>query len=115
MSIHIITGPMYSSKTARLIKIARSLNGNALVIGHKLDDRYVVDKTDAETFITSHDGEKYPAEKYAKLISIPAKKISRVSHILIDEAQFFPDLMEFCFWRLALVSGLWMPVQQRIL
>jgi thymidine kinase len=95
MSLHIIYGVMYSSKTTKLIETAQKLEKDhkILTIKHHIDQRYF-DETG--TFITSHDGKKYYAQSFSELKSISANKLQEVEYILIDEAQFFPDLMDFC-------------------
>lgn len=99
MSIHIITGPMFSAKSKNLIKIAQDLSktqdlSTFLVIKHALDSRYQPDA--GGIYITSHNGERYPAKAYDNLKSIPSDKLLNVKYILIDEAQFFTNLLDFC-------------------
>lgn len=98
MAVQIATGPMWSGKTSCLMDWIQAIEKNGykpLVIKHVLDKRY--NSTDNESvFIVSHDGRKYPAEAYQHLSDIPQEKIDATTFICIDEAQFFPDLMEFC-------------------
>lgn len=111
--LEIILGPMYASKTTRLVEIYKQCqfcNISVAVINHSIDNRY-----DNE-LLSTHDKIKIPCVKTDKLMnlyyndidiesqleeftSIPRLKdkynIMKSEVILINEGQFFPDLYEF--------------------
>jgi thymidine kinase len=103
MPLCVITGPMFSGKTTTLIsrsqrfKIARL---KSLIVKHSADNRYSCCPE-----IVSHDGLTLKLESECDLIQIvncsalsdiDTDLIASVKCILIDEGQFFPDLVEFC-------------------
>ena len=110
--LYIIIGNMKSGKTKYLIDTynkCRFCNINAIAINHNLDTRYDVE------MMTSHDGLKISCIKTSNLmdlyidkneiielsdyVSIPRFQekysIYNCDTVLINEAQFFPDLDEF--------------------
>jgi len=108
--LEIILGPMFSSKTTRLIEIYKQCNFcniPVVAINHTIDNRY------DDELLSSHDKIKIPCIKTANLMDIWADqisleenidKISRIQDkfkvaksevVLINEGQFFPDLIEF--------------------
>jgi thymidine kinase len=91
--LEIIIGPMFSGKTTQLIKlhqIFNSCNISTVVINHILDTRY------HDTLLSSHDKVMIPCIKTDKLINIwKNKQITNSQVILINEAQFFDDLIQF--------------------
>jgi len=96
MSLKIVTGPMYSGKTKRLLSERKALQynptANTVCITHTYDDRYTKDGK-----IVAHDGESYPAIPLYKLLPFADSdpRYTAATHILIEEAQFFPDLYDF--------------------
>ena len=108
--LEIILGPMYSGKTSRLVEIynqCKFCNISVAVINHSIDNRY------DDNLLSTHDKVKIPCIKTDKLMdlwvdsinmeedvqSIPRVKdkfkIGMSNVILINEGQFFPDLVEF--------------------
>lgn len=108
--LEIILGPMYSSKTTRLVEIYKKCkfcNISVAVINHAIDNRY------DDELLSTHDKIKIPCIKTEKLFDIwtnhisleePVDDIPRIKDkfkvasskvILINEGQFFPDLLEF--------------------
>lgn len=88
--LKIILGPMFSGKTSELIRIYRRYQGaniNCCVINHTLDDRYDKDK------MSSHNKDMIPSYNYVKL-SECLKHVSEYNVFLINEGQFFEDLVE---------------------
>jgi thymidine kinase len=93
MSINIIYGCMFAKKTGTLIEIANSSHlAKIIAIKPVIDNRYAVDNNH---YITSHDGKRFPAISYHSLLAIPEEKLANAEIILIDESQFFHDLVEF--------------------
>jgi len=108
--LELIIGPMFSGKTSRLIEIynqCKFCNISVAVINHSIDKRY------DEELLSTHDEIKIPCIKTEKLFdiwvdnisleenvdSIPRIndkfKLATSSVVLINEGQFFPDLLEF--------------------
>ena len=92
--LFLIMGPMFSGKTSLLIKKhneTRQKGLNCCVVNYAGDTRY------GENIIATHDGNSIGAVCVAQLGEIPDLKavIARCDCFFIDEAQFFPDLVEF--------------------
>lgn len=85
---------MYSGKTQeaiRLCKRYKSIEKKVLIVNHSLDDRY-----SKELYIVSHDGVKEECLKTDTLLPIlEISKYIEADVVIIEEAQFFPDLLEF--------------------
>lgn len=95
--LEIILGPMFSGKTSKLIDIYkqyRFCNIDVLVVNHAEDNRY------DETKMTTHDGSKIECEKWSNLTEFMNQHAVQLMDetssvaILINEGQFFPDLLE---------------------
>ena len=109
-SIKIILGCMYAGKTSKVITEYRkwhSISRKAICINFAGDERYGADEA-----VYSHDLVKITCIKVGKLEQVRVEDISDADMILINEGQFFPDLVKYCVdWceRLGLnliVSGL---------
>lgn len=108
--LELIIGPMFSSKTTRLVDIHKQCkfcNIPVAVINHSIDDRY------DDELLSTHDQIKIPCIKTEKLFDIWLENINLENNIefipriddklkivssdviLINEGQFFPDLEEF--------------------
>ncbi len=94
--LEVILGPMYSGKTSRLVEIYNQCNFcniSVAVINHSYDNRY------DDEMLTTHDKIKIPCIKTTHLntLCLPDKtnEVYASKVILINEGQFFPDLMEF--------------------
>jgi len=108
--LEIILGPMFASKTTRLVEIYKKCNFcniSVAVINHSIDNRY------DEELLSTHDHIKIPCIKTERLFDVwtdnidmetNIEKVPRIkdkfkvassSVILINEGQFFPDLEEF--------------------
>lgn len=88
----VICGCMFAGKTSHLINIYQKIvaaGKSVYVVKHNIDIRYSVNS------IISHTGVSILANPYSNLKDIPRTLYSSVEWIFIDEAQFFPDLMEF--------------------
>jgi len=101
--LEIILGPMYASKTTRLVEIYKQCkfcNISVTVINHSIDNRYDDD------LLSTHDKIKIPCIKTEKLLNLWNDTFSMKPNVnflnimssevvLINEGQFFPDLFEF--------------------
>jgi len=90
MSLKLILGCMYSGKTTEILRIVNSLKKigiNPLIIKPKIDDRYSADK------ISTHDKQEYECQTIENLSDF--KNPFHVKYIIIEEAQFFNDLLLF--------------------
>jgi thymidine kinase len=93
MSLKLYCGPMWAGKSSTVLGTLRrygSIGWKILVITASIDNRY------GSGMIVSHDQEKYPAravELLAPMADDPDYKASDL--IVIDEAQFLPDLYDF--------------------
>ncbi len=88
--LKVITGPMFSGKSSKLIDIHGKFlarGASICAINHSADDRY------GTWGITTHEGRTLHSLRISRLNNI-LKHGLQVSHdvFLIDEAQFFPDL-----------------------
>lgn len=104
--LEIILGPMYASKTSKLVSIYNHCifsNISVSVINHSSDNRY------DEELLSTHDQIKIPCIKTEKLIDVWTNHISIEDDIprakdkfkiyfsdviLINEGQFFTDLYD---------------------
>jgi thymidine kinase len=106
--LEIILGPMYASKSTRLVEIYKQCkfcNIPVTVINHSIDNRY------DDVLLSTHDKVKIPCIKTEKLSDVwiynlhfnnfenmPRIKdkleIAKSDVILINEGQFFPDLYD---------------------
>jgi len=87
--LELIIGPMYASKTTRLVEIYKQCTFCHIpvsVINHTIDNRY------DDALLSTHDKIKIPCLKTDTLLDVP---IEGSEVILINEGQFFPDLEEF--------------------
>jgi thymidine kinase len=94
-SLKVIMGPMFSGKTSTLINIIDNFektNKEFITIKPDIDNRYSYDN-----FIISHNKEKKQCYVSNNLGSLkPLLKSKNLDYIIIDEAQFFDKLKEFC-------------------
>ena len=90
--LNVIIGPMYSGKSTKLIKVYRENSLKKIcVINYSEDNRY---STNA---LSTHDGKKIESLKLSKLDMLRNKKfIDNYDMFIIDEAQFYSDLVEIC-------------------
>jgi thymidine kinase len=84
---------MYSGKTSEIIREYYrqiSIERNVLCINYKNDTRYGLDD-----FLYSHNLTKIPCIKVSTLAEIDDESIKAVDCVLINEGQFFGDLVEY--------------------
>ena len=91
--LEIVLGPMYSSKTSTLIEIYKKCvycSIPVVAINHESDTRY------HESLLSTHDKVMIPCIKTHKLFDAWTNhKMDDYSVILINEGQFFDDLVPF--------------------
>ena len=106
--LDIILGPMFSGKTTKLLEIMDTFdeqNIKYLAVKPKIDDRYTSGSKDTN-FIVSHnlkkreckliDNLKEILEEIKKFKTISSTRSYSIQYIIIDEAQFFDNLYNFC-------------------
>lgn len=95
-SITVLTGPMYSGKTKRLIsrlEVHEVAKDPMLVVRHSLDNRYDPSK------IVSHNKSSFEAENTATVDGIRDLLIKKgpIKVLAVDEIQFFEkDIVNLC-------------------
>ena len=94
MSLKLYIGCMFSGKTSKLIEEYENIisqNKIPIVINFQNDNRYGNDN-----YVYSHDLKKIPCIKAEKLLSLDENIFLNCDYILINEGQFFVDILEFC-------------------
>ena len=89
MYLTLCLGPMFSGKTSFCINKYRQYKKKGcrlLVVNHQHDIRY------GNNSIINHDGLSIPAISMSSLLDID---VSQYDVIIVDEGQFFPDLLDF--------------------
>lgn len=97
----LLMGCMFAQKTTELIRRIRryrSIGYSVLVINYIADNRYE-SKGESQTplqTITTHDMDSFDAIKVSRLSEIDeAVNNNSYKVVVIDEGQFFPDLLEY--------------------
>ena len=110
--LELIFGSMFSGKTSRLVEIykqCKMCNISVTAINHSIDERYESDATGSQ--MSTHDRIMIPCIKTENLLDVwtdtidmdstfvgrerDMHKIRSCSVVLINEGQFFPDLVDF--------------------
>ena len=92
-SLQLFVGPMYAGKTSKLIETYEECidsDNRVIVLTHSDEIRYSIDK------LSTHDQKKIDCFKYDTITSFindKADAIKECKVILIDEGQFFKDLL----------------------
>jgi thymidine kinase len=94
MSLELYFGPMFAGKSSTILGIIwrnKVIHRTTLCITSSLDKRY-----SQEARITSHNQESHPAVAVDMLMPLLDTPSFRAAHcLIIEEAQFFPDLLDF--------------------
>ena len=95
MSLELIVGPMFAGKSTEAIRRVRAFQSSGtphMVITSISDTRY--DASGGS--ISTHSGSRIPATGVVNLSSVLSDEYMKASHshIIIEEAQFFPDLYD---------------------
>ena len=93
-TLRLYLGCMFSGKTSELIREYqryKKIGKRVICINYSFDTRYGEDE-----FVYSHDLNKIECIKSQFLMEIPQDQIMSYDVILINEGQFFKDILEFC-------------------
>ena len=94
MSLELLIGPMFAGKSSAIQSIVRrhqALGWSVFVITHSMDTRY-----SDSPMIVNHDKQMLPAVATATLMPLLENSDYVKSRlVVIEEAQFFPDLLPF--------------------
>jgi thymidine kinase len=95
MSLDIILGPMFAGKSSHILSLVSrhaAIGTPVLVIKHLSDTRYVY----SEDNIVTHDQRRATCASVQYLGQVVLRdRIKDHQVIIVDEAQFFPELVEF--------------------
>jgi len=89
-------GPMYSGKTSKLLELYKQFafcNIDTAVVNFAEDDRYT-----KESIVSTHDQQTIPCTLSMSLFEsfpIESETFNKFSVYLINEGQFFPDIVEW--------------------
>jgi thymidine kinase len=89
-TLEIVMGPMFSGKSTELlrrIRLAKTIQKRVLVVKPRLDTRY------QENRLVTHSLESEDCETVETLNELD-ERIDKYDYIVIDEGQFFPDLLD---------------------
>lgn len=92
MSLTIVTGPMFSGKSSRILALISryaSIGTQVLVIKHSNDTRY------SRTEVVTHDNQRAPCVVLRDLDELRPEDWRHFPVILVEEAQFFGRLVSF--------------------
>jgi thymidine kinase len=94
MSLELLIGPMFAGKSSAIQSIVRrhqSMGWSVFVVTNAMDTRY----SDAPA-VVNHDKIAIPAIAVKELLPLLThSEYARSRLVVIEEAQFFPDLLEF--------------------
>jgi thymidine kinase len=95
MSLDIILGPMFAGKSSHILSLVSrhtAIGTSVLVIKHSSDTRYVY----SEDNIVTHDQHRATCASVQYLGQVVLRdRIKDHQVIIVDEAQFFPELVPF--------------------
>lgn len=92
MSLDVIIGPMFSGKSTRILQLVSryaSIDTRCVVIKPRVDNRY------APQMVVTHDKGSTPCIVADRLMDIYPEMLEHARVIIVEEAQFFPDLVSF--------------------
>ena len=94
MSVELLIGPMFAGKSSsihRIVNRYKCLHWNLCAISHASDTRYSTDEK-----LMNHDNYGIPCIKLSELMPfITNQEFLKADLVIVDEAQFFPDLKQF--------------------
>jgi thymidine kinase len=93
MSLNLVVGPMWAGKSSYILsKIRRykAIGWDVYVITNALDHRY------GNFIISNHDNDQFPAVSVRYLLPLrDEEQYKKAKLIVLEEAQFFQDLLSF--------------------
>jgi len=92
MSLSVIIGPMFSGKSTRILQLVSryaSIDTPCVVIKPRIDNRY------DPSLVVTHDRGTTPCIVSDRLMDIYPQLLNEARVIIVEEAQFFPDLLSF--------------------
>lgn len=92
MSLDVVIGPMFSGKSSYVLSVISRYNTlgiPVLVITHESDQRY------GQGIVSTHDGRTAPCVHAKDLEDV---NIAPYKVVIVDEAQFFRNLVPFVEW-----------------
>jgi thymidine kinase len=107
MSVEVVCGPMFSGKSSYIHSIVKryaSIGVGVLVVKPLTDIRYSL-----KPEVVTHDDARFDCISIRNLMEIPFKHTEEASVIVVEEAQFFSDLVVFvksCEKKTLIVVGL---------
>jgi len=94
MSLEILLGPMFAGKSSAILRTVnryKSLGWPICSITHASDNRF-----SQEDLLMNHDMASIPCVKWSSLMDhISDPVFLKAKFVILDEAQFFPDLRAF--------------------
>ena len=93
MSLDIIMGPMFAGKSSRILSIESrhaAVGMRVLIVKHASDNRY----GEYDDVIT-HDQRRVPCRRLMSLNQLEDETLARFDVVIVDEAHFFPGLIDF--------------------
>ncbi len=94
MSLELFLGPMFAGKSSAILGVIRRnsiIGRQTLCLTSALDNRYTT-----EARIVSHNQESHPATAVSRLLPLlESPEFQAAECVIVEEAQFFPDLREF--------------------
>lgn len=92
-TISLTIGPMFSGKTTKIIEEAEDYIGKkktVMVVKYAGDNRY------SDNELCTHNDKRFPAIPVSSLCELDQTLFEKSEVIVLDEGQFFPDLVDFC-------------------
>eukprot|EP00955_Chlamydomonas_euryale_P060815 357832-Chlamydomonas_euryale.AAC.4 len=91
--VELIVGPMFAGKTTELLRRVREHRNSGHIVGLVKPS---IDKRFACAHVITHTGDKLPCLQADRLLPVlDDPDFMRNDILAIDEAQFFPDLIDF--------------------
>lgn len=99
MSLQLIIGPMFAGKSSKILSLKNRMEAigkSVLVIKHSIDVRYLSMNDGAAVEVVNHDKYRCSAVACSSLMSVlGTESFVSADLIIIDEGQFFEDLVTF--------------------
>lgn len=93
MHLEVVLGPMFSGKSSYIhtaIQRRNAIGTRSLVIKPTIDNRH----PNANETVT-HDGIRIPCRSVPRLSNISCCDLDNIKFVVVEEAQFFPDLLHW--------------------